>query len=213
MSDAVQLAQRRLVAGVVARGVDVVDLVVAADVLERRDAEREIERRVRERQVAHVGDDSAEARHVGAREVDADELVRTERDEAGEIRRLGEGVADVEHVPLAVVARERPRDLERALVADRGRAQATRPRGAVDLARLRPLGRREREPAVEHGDAVELLAPHELAQEPGPRERPVAELLERARAAVGLGRRGGRRAATPGRRTPRPCRTPRRATA
>jgi hypothetical protein len=71
--DAVQLAERRLVALVLAGRVDVVDVVIAADVLEGRDAEGEVERRLRERQRADVGRDRAQAGYVRRREVDADE--------------------------------------------------------------------------------------------------------------------------------------------
>ena len=52
-----QLAQRRLVAVLVARSVDVVDLVVAADVLERRDAVRKAEAVVIEWKFPDVGYD------------------------------------------------------------------------------------------------------------------------------------------------------------
>ena len=71
-----QLAQGGLVAGVVARRVDVVDLVVAPDVLERREAERQVDRAVGERQLAHVRDDGAESRDGLLAEVDADEVLR-----------------------------------------------------------------------------------------------------------------------------------------
>src|SRR5439155_15477671 len=140
------------------RRVDVVDLVVAADVLERRDAEREVEPRVGERQLTHVGDDRPEPGYVGMREVGTDELGRAEGDEAGEIRRFGERVADVEDALLAAVAREAPWDLERPLVALGRRLQLAR---APFVSALRYGACETR---VQEHDAAELVAPDELLQ-------------------------------------------------
>ena len=156
--------------------------------LERRDAEREVERGVGEWKCPHVGDDRSQAGHIGGCEIDADQGSCAKADEAGEVCRLGEGVADVEYVALAVVAGERPRDLDRALVAGRGSAQLARAPRAAALARPCSLRSCECKRRVQHGNAVELLAPHELPQEPGPRQRAVAELLERTRTPLGLGR-------------------------
>ena len=117
-----QLAQRGLVAALVACAVDRVDAVVPPDVLERRDAEDELERRVLEGELADVGEDRSQPGHLGLGEVDADELLGAECREPGEVGRLGERVADVEHALLAVVAREAPGNLDDPLVARRGRA-------------------------------------------------------------------------------------------
>ena len=133
--DAVQLAQSRLLAAVVARRVDAVDGVVEADVLQRRDEEREVEAAVRERELADVGD------HVGGlREVDGDELRCAEVAQTVEVRGDRVRRADVEDAPLAAVAGEAPGDLDRPLVAPLRREQLARP------AAPRPLepGARER---------------------------------------------------------------------
>ena len=172
----------------VARGVDVVQLVVAADVLERRDAEHEVERAVVERKLANICDDGAQPRHVDLREIDAGELSRSERDESGEVGGLRERVTDVEHPSFPVVACEAPRDLDRPLVDRRGRLQEARPRRAACLARLRALRGCERECCVEDVDAPEFLAFDELAEQSGAGERAVAELRERELAAAVLGR-------------------------
>ena len=156
--------------------------------LEGRDAEGEIERCVREWERADVGYDRSKARYVGPREIDTDDLVRTEPDEACEVGRLRERVTDVEHAPLAGVAREAPRNLQRSLVAFGRCLQLTGAPWAAELGRPRPLGRCERERAVEQRHPPELVATHELPDEGRSRERPFAQLRERALAAVGLGR-------------------------
>jgi len=184
---AMQLAQRGFVSFFLARRIDVVHLVVAPDVLERRDAEDQLERSIGERQRPHVADDGPQSRDVGSRQVGAREVGRTERDQSRQVCRLGERVADVEHPRLTVVAREAPRDLDRTLVTRRGSAQIARPRRAAHLARTGTLGRRERERIVEQLDPAELLARGELPQEPGARERPVPELAERSGACLRLG--------------------------
>ena len=111
-----ELAQRRSVPVVVRPGVEAVHRVVAPDMLERRDAEREVEVPVFERQVAYVGDDVG-----GLGEVGRDELGGAELPEPLEIRGNRVGRPDVEDAPLAGVPREAPRDLDRALVAPGGR--------------------------------------------------------------------------------------------
>ena len=193
---AMQLAQGGLVAGVVARRVDVVDLVVAADVLERREAERQVDRAVGERQLAHVRDDGAESRDGLLAEVDADEVVRAERRQPGEVRRLREDVAKVEHPLLVVVAGEAPRNLDRALVARRGCAQLAWARRPAHVARPGALARGERDGVVQQRHLGELVARHELPQEPRPGQRPVTEPVQRTlpRLLVGPRRRTRRQA-------------------
>ncbi len=209
---AVQLAQGGLVARVVARRLDVVDRVVAADVLEGRDAEHQVEGAVGERQLACVGDDGAEARNRLVGEIDADQLSRAERRQPGEIRRLGVGVAEVEHPPFAVVAGEAPRNLDRALVARRGREQLARTRRPAHLPRPRALARRRRRrrrPARPPARTRRWRRAPAAARS-GRASRPRAA---RAPAPSPPGRpRAGRRAARRARRTPRPFRTPPRAT-
>src|SRR5207248_6808411 len=78
-------------------------------------------------------------------------------------RRLGEGIPDVEHVPLAAVPGERPGDFDRALIRPRRREQLTRP------ALLQALRKRPREAVVQQLDTLELAALDELAHEPSAR--------------------------------------------
>ena len=152
-----ELAQRRFVALVVARVLDPVDGVVAADVLERRDAEPELEAAALERQSAHVGD------HVGGLgEVDGDQLGSRELAEPFDVRLLRVRGADVDHSGLARIARQHPRDLDGALVAPGRRFQLPWTAAACSL------GARSREPVVEQLDALELAALDELADEPRP---------------------------------------------
>src|SRR5581483_3020701 len=113
------------------------------------------ERAVVERQAPHVRDHRRRLR-----EVDRHELVRAERLQALDVGGLGERRADVEHAPLARVARERPRNLDRALVGPGGSEELARPPA------LQPLREGAREPVVEQLDPVELDALDELADEP-----------------------------------------------
>jgi len=64
---AMQLSQRRLLAVLVARGVDAVRAVVETDMLEGRDAERDVEPSVLERERPYIGDDVC-----GLGEIDGD---------------------------------------------------------------------------------------------------------------------------------------------
>jgi UDP-glucose 4-epimerase len=185
--DTPELAEGGFVAGALACGVDLVDVVVATDVLERRDAEDELERLILEREGAHVGHDAFDAGHIGLREIDARDL-RAERNEAREVGGLRERVTDVEHARLAVVAGEKPRDLDRSLVARGRRTKLAWPRRPSDLARARALGGCEGDGTVEERDALELVARDELPQETRAGERAVAELLECGFASCVLGR-------------------------
>ena len=162
-ADAPQLAQP-LVEPARCR-LEAIALVVGADVLDRRDAEDDVERAVRERQRTDVRDDAAQAGHLRLGEVDADELGRAEADEAGEVDRLGKGVADVEHARLAAVAREAPRDLDRPLVASAGPAQLAR---ALPGA---PGPGCERDCIIEQAHARELVRGDEVGEQCGPRQR------------------------------------------
>src|SRR5207244_1528855 len=121
-------------------------------------AEAELERAALERQPPDVRNDGPETGDSRLREIDPYNLARAECDEAGEIRGLGERVADVEHRRLAVVAGEAPRDLDRALVAAGGRRQAARPRRARDRPRRSSRARGRRDRVVEEPHALELLA-------------------------------------------------------
>ena len=61
--------------------------------------------------------DRAESRDLDGNEIDGDDLVGTERDERREVCGLCEGGHGVEHALRAAGATERPRDLDRPLVA------------------------------------------------------------------------------------------------
>ena len=128
---AAQLAERGSARVGVVLGVEPVAGVVGADVLERRDAEDEVERAVAERQVADVGLDARQTGNVGGGEVDADELVEAGPEQGSEVRRLRERVPDLEpRRPRR--AREHPRELDHALVraggpwSQRGRSPRSR---------------------------------------------------------------------------------------
>ena len=108
-------------------------------------------------------------------------------DEAGEVRRLREGVADVEHAPLAGVPREAPRNLECPFVASCGRLQLTGAPRPTELRRACSLGCGERERAVEQRNSTELFALDELLQQAGARERACAQLRKGSLAPLGLG--------------------------
>ena len=162
---AAQLAQRRI-EGVASLGGETVLRVVAPDMLEGRDRDREVESTVLERQVAEVGLNARQPGHLGAHEVDAGQLGRAETEQPGEVRRLGERVADIEHAALARVPRQAPGNLDRPLVGswrggDVARSLAGGPLsggpgdGVVQVAELLVLGgggelaqeRRARHPA------------------------------------------------------------------
>jgi UDP-glucose 4-epimerase len=165
----VQLSERALVTVLVRSGVDAVHGVVAPDVLERRDADREIEAATLEREVAHVGDDVG---RLG--EIDGDEVMRVERPEPLEVRGDRVRRPDVEDTPSATTG-EAPWDLDRTLVAPRRCVQRARP------AAPRSLARREGEPVVEQLDALELTALDELAHEPRSRDLTALEAAQRLR--------------------------------
>src|SRR5438093_2519136 len=95
--------------------------------LERRDAEDDVERPVRKRKLADVRDDALESRYVPLDQVDADELARSRLRQGDEPLGLGERIADVEYAALAAVPAERPRDLDGPLVEVAGRFQLVRP--------------------------------------------------------------------------------------
>src|SRR5207302_754101 len=113
--DAPELGERACFAAfaLIARAVDA---VVPADVLERRDAEREVERRVGEGELAHVTDDAPHAWELRGDEVDADELGDARGEEPREVGGPRIRRADVEDAPSAAEPGERPGDLDRALV-------------------------------------------------------------------------------------------------
>src|SRR5262249_33038939 len=148
------------------------------DVLERRDAVREAERAVVQWQRADIRNNGAQTRNRFLGEVDADELLRGERSQALEIGRLGERVPDVEHTPLARVARQRPRDLDRPLVRPRRREQLARP------PLLQTLRERTREAVVEQLDTLELAALDELADQACARHLAALEAARRVRVRV-----------------------------
>jgi len=152
---AMQLSQRRLLAVLVARGVDAVRAVVETDMLEGRDAERDVEPSVLERERPYVGDDVC-----GLGEIDGDELGSLELAQPLDVGRLRVRCADIEHALLAGVPRERPWDLDRALVAPRGCVQLARATAAASLV---PCAC---EPVVEELDAFELLTLDHLSHEP-----------------------------------------------
>src|SRR5204863_6785934 len=112
--DAPELAERLELAAVALRARSV-DAVVAADVLERRDAEDEVERGVVEREGAHVGHDGSHAGYVRPDDVDADQLRHARAKKRGEVRRLRVRGADVEDTVRAREPGPRPRELDRAL--------------------------------------------------------------------------------------------------
>ncbi len=97
--DARELTERSLSGAVVRLLLDPVDAVVGTDVLERGDEQDLVERAIGERKRADVRLDRLQSLHVALCEIDAHELdVRSK--ERREIRRLGEGVPDVEHAPF-----------------------------------------------------------------------------------------------------------------
>ena len=156
-------------------------------------AERELERAVLERQVAHV------CVHVfrPGREVDGDEL-RTSPSSRSPSRYAGSAfaVADVEHAGRRRDAREAPRDLDR-------RARRSRP--APRSSRGRPLGvlaraRARASPSSRQLDPLELAALDELADEPRPRTSPRSS-RPRSLPLLGLDRPRAARAARAARRT------------
>ncbi len=174
-------AQRTLCSPLVAVDPQPVALVVAPDVLERRDADRELERTLAEGELPDVGERRAQPGNLGLREVDADELGCSERDETREVGRLGEGVADVEHARLAAVAGKTPGDLDHPLVG------ARRPRDSARPLVAQPGAGGEGERVVEQRHVGELGVRDELVEEPSARKRAVAELRERALPGRGLG--------------------------
>ena len=120
------------------------DRVVGADVLERRDEQRLVEGVVRERQRADVSRRALHPVDVPLREVDADEL-DTGAEQRGEVRRLRERVADLEHPAGRDEPREHPRDLDHALVGRTREPGATR--GARRVRGRRARARRRRRAA------------------------------------------------------------------
>ena len=98
--DPAQLAERRELTALALRARPV-DPVVPSDVLERRDAEDEVEARVRERQLTDVGDDRVHLRDLGLDQVDAHELGDSRCDERGEVCGLRVRGPDVQDSPRA----------------------------------------------------------------------------------------------------------------
>ena len=128
---AAQLAQR-CIEGVASLSGETVLGVVAPDMLERGDRDREVESTVLERQVAEVGLNARQPRHLGAHEVDAGQLGRAETEQPGEVRRLGERVADIEHTALPGVPRQAPGNVD---------GRSSDPGGAVMLRGRSPAAR------------------------------------------------------------------------
>ena len=153
--DAAELLERRSRAVRVALLVGAVDAIVAPDVLERRDAEREVEGAVLERQVADVRDDRPHPGHVRLGQVDADELGGAAAAERREVGGLRVRRTDVEHALARTDPRERPRDLDRPLVRPRWRLEEPLAPG--------------RDRVVEGREAPELVALDELSEERRPR--------------------------------------------
>src|SRR5581483_11458441 len=165
-----KLAQRRFVAVVVRACVEAVHRVVAPDVLERRDAKREVEVAVLERQVAYVCDDVCRLGEVGG-----DQLRGGEAPEPFEVRGNRVRRPDVEDAMLAGIPGEAPWDLDRALVAPRRSAQLAR------AAAPSSLEARAGEPVVEELDQLELATLDELAHEPRQRDLAAREAPSRLR--------------------------------
>ena len=115
--------------------------VVGADVLERRDEQRLVEGVVREGQRADVRRHALHPVDVPLGEVDADEL-DARAQQRGEVRHLGECVADFEHPAGRDEPREHPRDLDHALVARTRAPGATRGARRVHGHRARARRRR-----------------------------------------------------------------------
>ena len=110
------------------------------------------------RQRADVGDDPLDPVDLPLGEVDADEL-DTGPQEPGEIRCLGERVADLEHPSRRDEAREHPGNLDHALVGSRRRLEPRQPLPP------RPRAEPERDRVVELADAGRLGCGHELVEE------------------------------------------------
>jgi uncharacterized cupredoxin-like copper-binding protein len=164
--DAAELLERRERGAGIGLGRGSVDAVVAPHVLERRDAEREIEGAVLEREAAHVGNDRPHPRHARLDEVDADELRRAACEQRREVGGLRVRGADVEDALARPHPRERPRDLDRPLVRPRRRLEEPIPAC--------------RERLVERRELLELRAGDELAKERGARN----PALERGRLGI-----------------------------
>jgi uncharacterized cupredoxin-like copper-binding protein len=155
---------------------EVIPGVVAADVLERGDAEDGVERPGVEGEPPHV---RLHRRHPGdlaLREVDAYEFACAEPEERGEPDGLGEGIADVQHARLPSVPPEGPGELDRALVELGGRDE---------LVRALAGGARRGAPAdavVEQAQPPELIAVRQFGEEAGAREAVLSQRGEGMRA-------------------------------
>ena len=167
--NATELPERAGAPGGVGVGPEPVGAVVQPDVLERRDAEDDVEGAALERELADVGRDGVQAGHVGRGQIDADELRRAQPDQLREVRRLREGVADVEHTRLAAISGKHPGDLDRPLV--RARRGGELARALVREAGLAGPGER----VVERAHQNELVTRGELVQERRARQRPSLE--------------------------------------
>ena len=141
--------------------------------LERRDAEDDVEGSIRERQAPDVGDHAAYTGDISLGEVDADDLACSERCDRREPRRLGERVPDVEH-PLGVdKAAERPGKLDRTLV------DASRARQLVWPLSGSSCGSRPCHGVLEGSQPDELVARGKVRDERGARQRLARERAER----------------------------------
>jgi len=128
-------------------------------VLERGDAEGEVEGGVRKGELAHVAAD--ELRQVGLGQVDEHELGDPRRQERREVGGRCVRGADVENPAGVADPRECPRDLDRALV-EAGR-RLEEPRGSCHA----------HECVVQRAQLRELGARDELGEERGARHAPV----------------------------------------
>src|SRR5438093_643242 len=134
--------------------------------LDRGDAQHDVERSGLERELAQVCLYVREPGDVGLREIDAHQPLGTEPDQRRQVCGLGEGVADVENARLTAVARETPRDLDRTFVALRGRVKLT---WALAFA---ACPRCKRDCVVQGTQTRELLARDYVPQQRSARERP-----------------------------------------
>ncbi len=179
--DPAKLAQRSSAARLVCVSLDAVDLVVGADVLERRDEQDLVERAIGKGQRARVGHDRLEAGNLGLGEIGADELAGVGLDESGDVGGLGEGVADLEHA-AGSNAREHPGHLDETLVRSGRRLQVAWPLTAG------PGATCEGDHVVELSHTLELGRGGELVEERRARHGPLGEPGERPLARLCLGR-------------------------
>ena len=147
--------------------------VVRADVLERRDEQHLVDALVGKRQRPDIGHDPLHPLDVALGEVDADEL-DARAQQAREVGRLRERVADFEDAALRDQPRENPRDIDDALLRRRWRLEPRQPLAPI------PGPQPERDGVVELADADRLRRDHELVEERRARQRAGSQLLERA---------------------------------